>query len=242
VRKEIGNKMVICRTCEDRGLKNGCPTCGKVLGLQRKTVTVTAEVLDSKNIPNEYLGVVWEAQKLKNNHQELIENNRFKYYVDQLTKMTEMFNSGKIPNQSAIIIAPRAMSKVTFAYSCMQLAMEHGYTVCPLLDNTQVKRINNLSADNPSNWITRGLPSIEEIITSDVLFLTVDMDNYATALRTIESVIEKRARCNKSTFIITRFPIERMCQFEKKNSYSSLFDRTRSFNNKKYPVIIDCNV
>jgi hypothetical protein len=234
--------MIICRTCEDKGLKGGCPACGKVYGLQRKAVEVTAEVLDSKNIPNEYLGVIWDAQKLRNNHQELIENNKFKHYIDQLTKLTEIFNSGKLPNQSVIIIAPRAMSKVTFAYSCMQLAMEHGFTVCKMVDNTQIKRINSLSADNPNTWIMRDLPSIEEIITSDVLFLTVDMDNYGTALRTIESVIEKRARCNRATFVITRFPIDRMCQFEKKNSYSSLFDRTRSFNNKKYPVIIDCNV
>lgn len=234
---------MICRTCEDKGLIGGCPVCHKVFNsVKLKKVEVTTETLDSKSIPKDYLGVVWDKEKLIANHQMYIENTQFKFLINQLDRMTEIFKRGEIPNQSVIIIAPRSMSKVTFAFSCMQLAISNGYSVCPLLDNTQIKRINRLSSDNPTSWCLKNYPTIEEVLTADVLFMTVDNDNYATALRTIESIMEKRSRLDKATFVLTRYSLDKMSQFEKHDEYETLMDRTRSFNNKKYPIIINCLV
>ena len=228
-----------CYTCRDKGMVGGCPDCGKVFSLGKKgSVKVSAEMLDKALIPKEYLSVLWDREILESQHPQKLSEESFKHYVDQLTKLYGIFASGRIPDQSAIIIAERGMGKMTLAYVCMRLALENGYSVCPLLDNTQIKRINELSADKPNNYYLYQMPKIEEIIGSDVLFMTVDKDRYSTALRTIESIIDKRARRSLSTFVITRFSLETMSQFEAKNSYFTLQDFTRSFNNKKYPIII----
>lgn len=230
---------MFCRRCGGSGTYEGCPVCGKIKDQTEKQIVLTETVVESQLIPKEYLGVEWDIQKLIHNHQELVEDEHFKRYSSQLKKIHEIFSRGEVPNKSAIILANRGMSKITFAYSCMQLALQYGHKVCRLIDNTQLKRINVLSSDNPNSWILRELPSIEEIETSDVLFLTIDKDNYGTALRTIESIMEKRARYEKSTFIISRYSLDKMSQFEKKNSYYSLMDYTGLNNPRKYPVIIN---
>ena len=167
-------------------------------------------------------------------------DSQFNIYCEQLTKIFNIFDNGSIPNQSVIVIAGRGMGKMTFAYTCMRQALEHGYSVCQVLDNTQLKRINILSADRPKNNYTYRLPSIDDVENSDVLFITVDIDNYSTALRTIESVMRKRMMIGKSTFVLSRFGLDAMSQFEKKDSYLTLMESRRKYNNRKYPVILKC--
>jgi len=231
---------MICYSCRDKGMINGCPKCGKKLALGNKgNVVVTEELLETNAIPKEYIDIQWDIDELKSSH-GFINDAKFNNYCDQLTKIYNVFNSGLLPQQSAIVIAGRGMGKMTFAYMCMKSALSNGYSVCPVLDNTQIKRINELSADKPKSWNMYKLPSIEEIINSDVLFITIDIDNYSSALRTIESVMLKRARVGRSTIILSRYSLDSMSMFDKKNSYMTLVDNTRSYNNKKYPVIISC--
>lgn len=229
-----------CYRCGDKGEIGGCPDCGKVLALgQKGNVTITEEVLDRHVIPTEYLNVTWDVDLFKRSHPLLIDSQKGEYYIDQLTKIIDIFKRGELPQQSAIIISERGMAKKTFGYICMKLAIANGYSVCPMLDNTEIKRINELSADNYKSWALYKLPKIEDVIGSDVLFLTVDYDRYSTALRTIESVIDKRARHGRATIVLTRFSLKAMSQYEK-DKYISLIEQTRGYNNKKYPVIISC--
>lgn len=230
---------MICRTCRDKGLISGCPTCGKHMHTSGKgTVTLTPEILEENLIPEEYLDCDWNIDILNSNHPMLVNNMDYKNYCKSITKLVESFSAGLIPKSSGIIISDRSFGKKTLAYICMKIALSKGYTVCPMLDNTQIKRINELSSDNPNSYALKRLPSIDKIITSDVLFITVDYDRYSTALRTIESIMDKRARIGKSTFVISRYTLDEMSMFEKRDKYLTLIEPTGKFNNRKYPIII----
>lgn len=234
--------MISCRTCFDKGLPTGCPTCGRYSNVGAKgSQVITEDMLTKCEIPKEYLASNWDEQILKDTHPTLIDDNNFINYIKNITRLVDRFRQGTIPDSSGFIIADRGFGKKTLAYICMKIAMSHGYTVCPMLDNTQIKRINVMSADNNKSYYLYNLPKIEDIIYSDVLFITVDYDNYSTALRTIESIMDKRARLSKSTFVISRYNINEMCMFEKKDKYHSFIEPTGKFNNRKYPVIITYN-
>lgn len=233
--------MTKCYRCKDKGEFGGCPVCGKTISLGAKGATVvTTELLEKNAIPTEYQDILWDKKLLEATHPLKMGNPDFTKYCEQLTKIYEIFQKGELPQQSAIIIAERGMGKMTLAYTCMKQALQHGYTVCPVLDNTQIKRINELSSDNPKSYALYRQPRIEDLLYSDVVFITVDKDRYSTALRTIESIIDKRARLGSATIVITRYGLDTMSQFEKKDSYQTLQETTRSYNNKKYPAIITC--
>lgn len=231
--------MIKCRCCADRGLPKGCPECGKILGIHKQSASVPINEMEKIKIPEEYQNVIWDTDELKNSHPMLLSDNNFINYCNQLDKLSNLFTKGEIPKTSGIIISKRGYGKKTLAYYCMRVALSYGYTVCPMLDNTQIKRINQLSADNPTSWVLRQLPSVDEITYCDVLFVTVDIDNYSTALRTIESIMDKRARQSKSTFIISRYSLDEMSMFQQKRSYLTLLDSTGKLNNRKYPVVIN---
>lgn len=233
--------MISCYRCKDKGIFGGCPDCGKTLGLGAKgSVVVTTELLEKHIIPIEYQDILWDRKILEGSHGLKLDSPDFKVYCDQLTRIYEIFQKGELPQQSAIIIAERGMGKLTLAYTCMKQALSHGYSVCPILDNTQIKRINELSSDNVKSYALFKQPKIEDLLYSDVAFITVDKDRYTTALRTIESIIDKRARLGNATFVLTRFGLDAMSQFEKRDSYKTLLETTRSYNNKKFPAIIQC--
>lgn len=233
--------MIKCYRCKDKGEFGGCPDCGKTVGMGTKGSTiVTTEILEKHVIPLEYQDILWDKKILEGTHPFKLESLDFKTYCEQLTRIYEIFRKGELPQQSAIIVAERGMGKLTLAYTCMKQALSHGYTVCPILDNTQIKRINELSSDNPKSYALYKQPRIEDLLYSDVVFMTVDKDRYSTALRTIESIIDKRARLGNATIVLTRFGLDAMSQFEKKDAYRSLQENTRSFNNKKFPAIIQC--
>lgn len=228
-----------CYRCGGKGEYGGCPVCGTNLSLGGKgAVAVTSEVLDAHIIPKEYADVQWDKTILESTHPYKMNNADFINYINQTEKIFKIFQKGELPQQSAILIADRGMGKMTLAYVCMRYALQHGYSVCPILDNMQIKRISCLSSDNPKSYALYRQPSIEDILYKDVLFITIDKDNYATALRTVESIIDKRARVGNATFVLSRFGLDAMSQFEKKDSYLTLQESTRRFNNKKYPVIV----
>lgn len=236
----MGKNSVTCYTCGGVGTSEGCPECGK------KSVEVTKIFSDiptdftvnAGKIPLEYINMAFDPNLLISSHKQFEANAKFLRYVKQLEKVLQIFESGKIPNQSAIFIADRGFGKRIFAYNCLKFAAKNGFSISPIIDNTELKRINIISSDNYKSSFLYNKTSIEDILTADVLFMTVDCDNFGTALRTIESVMDKRCRLGKSTFVISRFSLDKMSVFDKDNDYISMIENTRQVNNKKYPVII----
>lgn len=229
-----------CFTCGDVGLVGGCPACGKTLGEEVKETTsfFTEEAYHELHIPDNYKGIEWSKRKLQVAHPEMSNNASFARYCDTLEKVLEEFKYGRIPDQSALIIANKGFSKEIWAYTCMRYAQNAGYSVVPYLDTSELKFINIATSTGLYNKELKSYPSMMEIMESDVMFVTVDCDNYGTALRTLDSLLSKRARRSKSTFIVSRASVRQMCWYESTQNYMAYLEPTRSIDNRRYPVIV----
>ena len=232
-----------CLACRDMGMPGkGCPSCGKIKGSVKPVVEVTEGLIKNLCIPDQYVGVTWNEEKLREDYPQFSSNKSFEHYVRALAKIYDRFTHGVIPYQSAFIIAPRRMSKLTWAYACIQQGLKHGFTVAPILDNTQYHRISVLSSQKPdSAYLRKFNYSIEDIENADVLFLTVDKANYHGSIRVFDSIIDKRTRIGKPVFILSRMPL---IELTKGDYYSAtgLVDRERRNNILKYPAFIECKV
>ncbi len=229
-----------CFTCGDVGLVGGCPACGKTLGEEvRETHSfLVEESCHQLHIPDNYKSLEWSKRRLQASHPELSDNESFARYCNNLEKVLEEFKLGRVPEQSALIIAGKGFSKQIWAYTCMRYAINAGYSVVPYLDSSEVKFINVASSTGLFNKELKSYPTMTEIEESDVMFVTVDCDNYGTSLRTIDSLLSKRARRSKSTFIVSRASIKQMCWYESTKNYMAYLEPTRSIDNRRYPVIV----
>lgn len=231
-----------CFVCRDEGKPGGCPACGKVLYPNgQPAVEVTPELLEEAKcpIPDTYMHRTWDSSILMNTFPELQKSRIFTQYVSQLDKIYNIFASGHLPNQSVMIIAPRRRAKLTFAYCCMKQALSYGYTVAPILDTSELKRLNILSADRYFSKELKELDyTIESIIDADVMFLTVDIDNFQSSYRTIDTFVNKRARRGKSTFILSRYTVEQISLTDYNDTFDSIIDKTRMQDKQKYLGLI----
>ena len=155
-----------CFTCGGQGLVDCvCPECGHApAGSSSKlpkmdsfsqvkvnTETTLVEEESAEIIQSAYKGVFWNRRILENDNTEKLPekfdiagryNDRlFVRFLDQLTKLDDIFKGGGVPNKSVYVIAPPGYSKTVFAYSCMQYALANGYSVAPLIDTIELKRL-----------------------------------------------------------------------------------------------------
>lgn len=135
-----------CFTCGGFGFEDKvCPECGheplnKTLDLDKvKNVSEFVKKIDNTEIPAKYHGIFWSREILERDNQDKLSHDAngasdklFTWYCDQLQIINDVFANNRIPHKSAIIIAPAGYSKITFAYSCMQRALNAGFTVAPL--------------------------------------------------------------------------------------------------------------
>lgn len=232
-----------CLFCRGKGMPTGCPKCGKQSGMRPQSVEITDEIIFNHAIPDQYKDVYWNESIIRSDYQGLADNRGFQAYLAKLAKVYDIFAKGGIPKQSLLVMAPRRFGKVTWAYSCMKQAIAHGYSVAPLLDNTQYQRLNVLCSERPnSRYIKKLGCQIEDVDFADVVFLTVDKANWAGAFRTLDSLIDKRTRIGKPTFIISRFSMIEMTRSDPFDNVAAGFiDTARRENLVKYPSIIECS-
>ena len=233
-----------CFVCGGNGFPDKvCPSCGKEpsnksLNLDHRP---DAEAFVTKAgmqvIPDHYKGVVWDPNVLRETKPGKERDYQFQDYVKSLEAVNDVFARGMLSRQSAIIIAPAGYSKMTFAYSCMQRAVNNGFSVAPLLDTVEIKRALTLAGDNPKYKICKTI-DYEDYVTSDVLFATVTkLAAREWAFEVIQELIDRRARKGLSTFIISRYDLEEIS----KKDYADQFSATAtavSTDGCKYPAII----
>lgn len=227
-------------------LDNPCPECGRIYGKisleekkDDKEFITKAKNLD---IPGEYIGVKWSKEILLKNKSEEASNRNFIRFVDQLDKVQTLFDVGRIPAKSAMIIAPSGYSKVTWAYSCMQLALEHGFSVAPILDTIELKRLLILASENPKYKLYKTV-DYDDYILSDICFVTVTKTDFCLdAWRVILEIIDRRSRKGLPTFIISRFDIETISKRDYEGHFKSFVDYNGNQNSLKYPAIIKYDV
>lgn len=243
--------MAHCFTCGGRGFPDKiCPECGREPTLKSMNIDKMDNVQDfvkkinDTMIPSKYHGVFWSRELLETDHSaKLAQYNGigftdelFVRYVNQLDKINAIFADNLLPHKSAIIIAPAGYSKVIFAYSCMQRALNAGFTVAPLLDTIEVKRALILASENVRYKIN-GYLSYDDYIMCDVMFVTVTkMYTHTEAYQVIEELIDRRSRKGLSTFIISRFGLDEMSKSDRSRSFEAI--KKQGIDEFKYPAII----
>lgn len=233
-----------CLYCRGQGMPGGCPKCGKESGTRQVVTEVTPEIIQSAAIPEQYKDVYWDEKRIRADYENMLQNPAFVSYVSKLSRVYDIFAKGGIPKQSLIVMAPRRFGKVTWAYSCMKQALAHGYSVAPMLDNTQYLRLNVLCSERPNSRYIRKLGyQIEDVDFADVVFITVDKCNWAGSFRTFDALIDKRMRMGKPTFVISRFSLMEMSRADVfSDSVAGVVDISRRNNTVKYPSFIECQV
>lgn len=237
-----------CFTCggkyDERFVDKPCPECNRqykkssAVVMEVKPSTEFLNTLKDLAIPDFYQNKVWNKERLKKDNQDIIGDKSFERYVQQLDRIHSIFVDGRLPNKSAIIIAPPRMSKVTWAYSCMQQAVKHNYSVAWLLDTVELKRLLVLAGENPRYKLYDRV-DYDSYLMSDVCFITVTKTEYrADSYSTILEIIDRRARKGLSTFIISRFDLKQLSRRDYDKHFTAIKDFNGHDNDLKYPVIV----
>lgn len=229
---------MVCLTCRGLGMVGGCPSCGKAVSTEAPTIDLAEADVTAAAIPEYYLKTPWSKQTLLNSHADSKAKAALEKYAETLDRMYRIFSSGKIPGKSCLIIASHGMGKMVWAYSCMQEAMKHGYSIAPILDNTQYRRLSILSSERMYSKVLKQPYTIEDYNTADVLFLTIDPDNFQGSYRTVDSLLSKRARYGKPTFILSRYSVKQMSLIDFSDSFSSTLNSGAEQDKNKYILVI----
>lgn len=246
--KNEGDSGDFCFTCGNAGFPDKeCPMCGRRATLSsmnldfREDTPVLLEKLDRFGIPGKYHGIMWDAEILLHSFPDKENDYAFQHYVQQLNKIHQLFVDGTISPKSAIIIAPAGYSKMTFAYSCMQLALDKGLTVAPFLDTLELKRLLVLAGENP-RYKLNGKVDYDSYIMSDVLFVTVTkLGARQSSYEVIEELLDRRARKGLGTFVLSRFSLTEMSRRDESGEFEAL-TTARSEDSFKYPAVIRYSV
>lgn len=224
-------------------MDKACPECGRQPRVQsfnfeeRENVQEFVTKIDAFGVPDNYRGVCWNKDALMKYKSELQNDFAFKRFVDQLEKIHGIFSNGDISPKSAIIIAPADFSKMTFAFSCMQHALDHNLSVAPLLDTIELKRLLVLAAENPKYKLFRKV-TYDDYIMSDVCFVTVTkLQQHEYAYEIIQEIMDRRTRKGLSTFVLSRYDLQEISRRDYANQFEAITSTT-SQDTYKYPAVI----
>ncbi len=241
-KKLIGNDG-FCYECGDKGfLDKACPSCGREprklsINFEAEHTASFVEKIESFGVPKKYQGVFWNADMLRKYHMDLAENVQFQRFISQLQKVNDFFVKGVLSEKSALIIAPAGFSKMVFAYSCMQRALEAGFSVAPFLDTVELKRLFVLSGENPSYKLFNQV-SYDDYIVSDVCFVTVTkLPAREWAYNVIQELLDKRSRRGLGTFIISRYGLSEISRRDVSNQFGVMSTAVTE-DDYKYPAVI----
>lgn len=240
--KHIDSKN-FCFVCGNAGFPDQvCPSCGraptkKSMNFEFKDNTEFVKRIDLYGVPPAYRGIIWDSDVLRRDKKELCNDYAFDRFVKNLEKINSLFDSGLLTNKSAIIIAPAGYSKMTFSYSCIQRALNSGFSVAPMLDTVELKRLLFLASEKPQ-YKLYGKIDYDSYIMSDICFVTVTKSQQrAWAYEIIQELLDLRARKGLGTFILSRFEISEISQRDKSNSFDALA-ASNTHDDYKYPAII----
>lgn len=215
--------------------------------VKANTETTLVEEGSAEIVQPAYKGIFWNRRILENDNTEKLPekfdiagryNDRlFVRFLDQLTKIDGIFKEGGIPNKSVYIIAPPGYSKTVFAYSCMQHALANGYSVAPLIDTIELKRLLVLASEK-LDYKLYGRFSYDDYMSSDVVFVTVTHTYYRyDAYSVLDELINRRARLGLATFVLSRYSLKTLYKWDKLGSLDSL-KNSSSKDGRKYPSVV----
>lgn len=227
-------KRVSCGRCGGiNNTKEVCPECGLAPNRQKSRM-VTNVSLDE--IPNYYKGKVWSSKQFWRYHTDKVDNYLYKDLITQMEKVHNSFREGKLPTRSGIFTSPPGTSKLTWCYSCLQLALHYGMSVAPIMDTAELKRMLVMSTERSYNY--SGL-TLDDFLRKDVVFISVTKtEQRRGSASVIVDLLDKRARLGKPTFFVSRYSIHELSYWDKSNDFLQIKSNEDSGDPLKVPSII----
>lgn len=231
-----------CFACRDgeSGFIGKCPKCGKEYHVHSEPLKdyIIEDEYSRMYVPKAYRGVAWSIDTLNMTHADITGKKSYQTYASGLEKLHSIFISGRIPKNSIFIVAPQQFSKMTFAYSCLQLAYKNGHRIFPILDTQQLKRFLALSVDKPNSPLLKQYNyTYEDLLNADIVFITVAKGYSRNAgFEIIDQVIDMRSRNDKATIVLSRFTLNDISGFDYMGRFESIINE--QYVGKRYPVFI----
>jgi hypothetical protein len=195
-------------------------------------VEIIKPVLKNSIIPDFFVGREWNEEEFYSSHGNYKTHPTVKKYVQTLLKYQKSFAEGSLPDRSLFVSAPPGFGKKIFAYACYQYALQHGYTIAPLLDTQEIKYI---FAGKDGN-------AYEEYISKDVLVFTIPSDRvHWYSSQTMIDLYQRRARRNKITIGISRFRIQAITQSDR-GEFKDFVYKPPPFLGLEVPLVVMCDV
>ena len=238
----MSDKCYVCGGQFDpRFIDKPCPKCGRQYNKPSvEKMKINTEKADTVLIPKQYIGVEWSGDVLAEDKRNIKDQLGLKELIRNMTAIHDFFKKGVLPTRSAIIIASPRFSKITWAYSCMQHALNNGLTVAPLLDTVELKRFMLLAAEKPYHKIY-DMIDYESYITAETCFITVTKSSrFCEAYNIILDILDIRSRKGLPTYIISRFPLKALAKWDTNNHFEALRGDFYKEDTYKYPAICCC--
>lgn len=221
-----------CHQCDGKGLPGGCPRCG----LTPRSVTmskVASAHIATDLIPTTYQCKSWAPPELDDKAPL-----QCKQFDESLQKVHDVFLKGELPTFSMFIAAPSKYGKMQFAYSCLQAAIAHGFSVAPLMISSDWRRIYRVSQTNPMYKLF-GKYRWDDLITKDVVFLSVDdSDDRFDVIGLLKTLYDTRAMQGLPTFIISDYMITELVPRFNASDYNKIYNPDPGRDYLRYPVIL----
>lgn len=239
--KEIYKSMLAknpnakCPSCGGKPLKSKiCGVCNA--GSISKDIdiidTLTEEETDRLLIPKKYKTEKFNSDILKSDYNHLMIEDRekisFSIYTKILDSILTRISNHKLEKSSLYISAPSGMGKETFAYSLLQLAKSKGMTVFPYLDLLEVRRfIEAFELHNFKDPIIESVGFKDvDLYNAEVCVLKVPTtqseEGFHQAYKTMLQVIDRRARKDLPTIILSREYARYFFAYDKMNQVAGI--------------------
>ena len=222
---------LICRTCGDYGMSPQCPKCGKVTGsIQVESLDHIQKAVEGIKTytPKEYGNVIFDADKLKNSHMDLVNNEAFLNYCTSLHKMYEHITKGLPLPRSVLIYAPQNFSKQHWVYAAQQAAIKSSMSVIPYMDLLEMKRLidcyeSRAIYDDVVKYYA-GVTDMS-IYDADLCIIKVPVGvKYLEAYRMMLLILDRRGRRGKNTIFISRYSLAALTELDTFGDFKSCFN------------------
>lgn len=216
MRNEAALKLVrntVCSRCNNRGLNEACPKCGKI---KNSLLTTNSEeevrLLNKKSdfalIPEFYRTREFRESTFWEYHTEPAVSSSNYYdspatYVRNVLEFQETFKKGLPTNRSHLIFSPTTYGKWILTYSCMQYALKYDFSVAPLLDTLEWARLL-ISGSTNSDFKLMGRLSYDSLIDKQIMFVKVtNTYMYSDSHQVIRELLSIRSRLGLNTHFVS---------------------------------------
>jgi hypothetical protein len=204
--------------CRDVGKVGGCPRCGRVLNLKSTDkIHISAKTAEMSGIPKHYLTNTWDSTILKKDHEQYCDDVDFNAYVNNLDACYKGLCEGRLPKISALIASPFGYGKTTWAYNCLLQAKANGFTIAPLVDTAQVRRLLLIATERPEWHNMINGCNYNDFVNADLMIVCISTGpEYVYAYETIVNLVNMRSRIGKATLFLSNYSIRELIGQDKK--------------------------